>query len=111
LPLLALARHGHLPGLNTKALHAQSYGTIRQSTGSLHANKAASMAFYITTSKGQRRRTGLALPSYYTYPSDTGMVKPSTKALHAKSHGPIRQSAGSLHPPTLSYSLSALNCL
>jgi hypothetical protein len=40
LPLLALARHGHLPGLNTKALHAQSYGTIRQSTGSQHANKA-----------------------------------------------------------------------
>ncbi|KAF1925170.1 uncharacterized protein M421DRAFT_8234 [Didymella exigua CBS 183.55] len=51
LPLLILARYGHLPGLNTKALHAKSYGTIRQSTGSQHANKAASMAFCFTTSK------------------------------------------------------------
>ncbi|RYN85176.1 hypothetical protein AA0119_g13330 [Alternaria tenuissima] len=32
-----------------KTLHAKSYGTIRQSTGSPHANKAASMAFYLTT--------------------------------------------------------------
>jgi hypothetical protein len=34
LPLLALARYRHLPGLNTKALHAKSHGTFQQSTSS-----------------------------------------------------------------------------
>ncbi|KAF1363170.1 hypothetical protein EJ07DRAFT_104320 [Lizonia empirigonia] len=34
LPLLVLARYGHLLGLNTKALHAKSHSTIRQSTSS-----------------------------------------------------------------------------
>ncbi|EDU45938.1 hypothetical protein PTRG_11782 [Pyrenophora tritici-repentis Pt-1C-BFP] len=39
LTLLVLARYRHLPGLNTKALHAQSYGTTRQSTGSPHLQR------------------------------------------------------------------------
>jgi hypothetical protein len=87
LPLLVLARYGHLPGLNTKALHAQSYGTIRQSTGSQHANKAASTALYFTTSgdKGGGQ-AWLCLPTT-PISSDTGIAKPGTKALLAQSHG------------------------
>jgi hypothetical protein len=105
LPLLALARHGHLPGLNTKALHAQSYGTIRQSTGSQHANKAASMALQFTTLGIKKKdRPGSAFllhlsPSTQAWPSLVQRLS-SRRAMAS-----VQQSTGSLHPPSLPYSL------
>ena len=106
MPLLALARYGHLPGLNTKALHAQSYGTIRQSTGSQHANKAASMALRFTTLGIKKKdRPGSAFllhlsPSTQAWPSLVQRLS-SRRAMAS-----VRQSTGSLHPPSLPYSLS-----
>ena len=98
MPLLVLARYGHLPGLNTKALHAQSHGTIRQSTGSQHVKKAASNALQHTTLGIKKKdRPGSAFLLH---------LSPQTQRLFSRrATAPIRQSTGSLHPPTFSYSL------
>ena len=105
MPLLALARYGHLPGLNTKALHAKSHGTIRQSTGSQHANKAASKALQFTTlGDKEEGQAWLCLPAT-PISFDTGMAKPSTKALLARSYG-LESTEHRLSTPTYSFLLS-----
>ena len=53
-----------------------------------HANKAASMALYFTTlrDKEEEGKAWLCLPNTLIS-LDTGIAKPSTKALLAQSHG------------------------
>ncbi|KAF1828606.1 hypothetical protein BDW02DRAFT_216090 [Decorospora gaudefroyi] len=116
---------GALPSFS---LHAKSHGTIRQSTGSQHsprrelpaalrrptvsvpdltqhANKAASLALYYTTLGD--KEGGQAWLCHPTTPIsfDTGIAKPSIKALLAQSHG-SDSTEHRLSTPTPSFSFS-----